>query len=114
VPFDRDSARYPANGAAALLRSASHALTPAAIHNVKINQDRDPWPKAEIAVAVDPTKASNLVVMSNDFRVNWDQEFYHVSTNGGTKWRDDSMVGGADRFTGFCSTYFSERPGCGV
>ena len=111
APFDRDSARYPANGAAALLRRASHALTPAAIHNVKINQDRNPWPKAEIAVAVDPTKASNLVVMSNDFRVNFDQQFYHVSTNGGTKWTDDLMVGGQDPFTGFVPLNFQSDPG---
>jgi hypothetical protein len=113
APFDRDSARLTLNGGAIVLRRASQALTPAAgaIHNVKINQDRDPWPKAEIAVAVDPTKASNLVVMSNDFRVNWDQQFYHVSTNGGTKWTDDLMVGGADPFTGGAQLTFQSDPG---
>ena len=49
--------------------------------------------------------------MSNDFRVNWDEEFYHVSTNGGTKWTDDLMVGGADPFTGFVPLTFQSEPG---
>jgi hypothetical protein len=66
--------------------------------NVRINRDRDPWPKAEIAVGVDPTN-SNVVVMTNDFRENWDHMFYHVSTNGGSAWSDDSMVGGSDLYT---------------
>jgi hypothetical protein len=111
APFDRDSARLPQNGVAAVLRNASKALAPGALHNVKVNQDRNPWPKAEIAIGVDPTKASNVVVMSNDFRVNWDEQFYHVSTNGGLKWTDDLMVGGADPFTGGPQLTFQSDPG---
>jgi hypothetical protein len=41
-------------------------------HNVKVNRDRDPWPKAEVAVGVDP-KDGNVVVMTNDFRENRDR-----------------------------------------
>ena len=111
APFDRDSARLTMNGGAVVLRKAAQALPAAVIHNVKVNQDRNPWPKAEIAVAADPTKARNLVVMSNDFRVNWDEQFYHVSTNGGTKWTDDRMVGGADSFIGGAQLTFQSDPG---
>ncbi len=111
APFDRDSARLPQNAGSFFMKSAAQAISPSAIHNVKINQDRDPWPKAEIAVGVDPMKNTNLVVMSNDFRVNWDQQFYHVSTNGGTKWSDDLMVGGSDPFTGGVPFNFQSDPG---
>jgi hypothetical protein len=79
--------------------------------NVKVNQDRNPWPKAEIASAVDPTNPSNYVVMSNDFRENFDHMFYHVSTTGGATWTADSMVGGADPVTGFIPLNFQSDPG---
>ncbi len=119
APFDRDSVRLP-NGAAAQIakkfnsRTAqSSALTAAAVgagSNVKINRDRDPWPKAEIAVGVDPVN-SNVVVMSNDFRENYDWMFYHVSTNGGTVWTDDAMVGGAVPSSGYIPGTFESDPG---
>jgi hypothetical protein len=115
APFDRDSARLP-NGAAAQIRkgmSARTRLAAAAVSagsNVKINRDRDPWPKAEIAIGVDPTNG-NVVVMSNDFRENYDHMFYHVSTNGGTAWTDDSMVGGSDSYSGFIPLNFQSDPG---
>jgi hypothetical protein len=112
APFDRDSVRLPKGGAAALLKqrsAAGLALAPVASGNVRINRDRDPWPKAEIAVGVDPANG-NVVVMTNDFRENWDHEYYHVSTNGGTAWSDDSMVGGADPFT-FAQLTFESDPG---
>jgi hypothetical protein len=112
APFDRDSVRLPKGGAAALLKQRSAAgltLAPAASRNVRINRDRDPWPKAEIAVGIDPANG-NVVVMSNDFRENWDHEYYHVSTNGGNAWSDDSMVGGADPFT-FAQLTFESDPG---
>ncbi|HLV89204.1 MAG TPA: hypothetical protein VKV39_19630 [Candidatus Sulfotelmatobacter sp.] len=117
APFDRDSVRLPEGAAATLLSqhkqvaaaaiasSAAVAATP----NVKINRDRDPWPKAEVAVGVDPVNG-NVVVMTNDFRENWDHEFYHVSTNGGAAWSDDSMVGGADPYT-FAQLTFESDPG---
>lgn len=117
APFDRDSARLP-NGAAAQIvkglnsRSAQAAVSAAAVAggNVKINRDRDPWPKAEIAVGVDPVNG-NVVVMSNDFRENWDLMFYHVSTNGGAAWTDDAMVGGAIPSTGYVPGQFESDPG---
>jgi hypothetical protein len=48
--------------------------------------------------------------MSNDFRENWNHMFYHVSTNGGRLWTDDSMVGGADPATGFIPLTFQSDP----
>lgn len=115
APFDRDSVRLPKNGAAEILRLQKHrspdaaALTPSN-PNVKINRDQDPWPKAEVAVGVDPTNG-NVVVMTNDFRENWDHMFYHVSTNGGRSWTDDSMVGGADVNIGGSQLTFESDPG---
>ena len=110
APFDREGAILPRGGAQALMLNALHPQTSVAAsaiqlsafngQNVKANRDRDPWPKAEIGAAVDPTNGKNYVVMSNDFRENYDHMFYHVSTNGGANWTDDSMVGGADPITG--------------
>jgi hypothetical protein len=114
APFDRDSVRLPEGGAAQIMKGLSQrtaqAAVPGAGSNVKINRDRDPWPKAEIAVGVDPTNG-NVVVMSNDFRENWDLMFYHVSTNGGTVWSDDAMVGGNDPYSGFLPGTFESDPG---
>jgi len=117
APFDRDSARLPIGGAAEILkhmgqRNAEPLAVTSGTHNVKINRDRDPWPKAEIAVGIDPTNG-NTVVMTNDFRENYDHMFYHVSTNGGGAWTDDSMVGGNDAFSGFIPLTFESDPGVG-
>ena len=115
APFDRDSVRLPPGSATTLLKNARQAaaapvpLGPST--NVRVNRDRDPWPKAEIGAAVDPTNGNNYVVMTNDFRENYDHMFYHVSTNGGNAWTDDSMVGGADPFTGFVPLNFQSDPG---
>ncbi len=119
APWDRDSVRLPKGGSAAVQNAQSHrvpeaaTLGPSPFHNVKVNQDKDPWPKAEIAVGVDPTNGNNIVVMSNDFRENYDHMFFHVSTNGGRSWSDDSMVGGNDFFTGFIPLTFQSDPGVG-
>ena len=116
APFDRDSAFIP-KGAALKLQSNAAARQAQASRslligsNVKVNQDRNPWPKAEIGAAVDPTNGSNYVVMSNDFRENYDHMFFHVSTTGGATWTDDSMVGGADPVTGFIPLNFQSDPG---
>ena len=114
APFDRDSVRMPPGGAAALLKRAARApMLKAGVKgtNIKVNQDRNPWPKAEIGAAVDPVTGKDYVVMTNDFRENWDHMFYHVSTNGGKAWTDDSMVGGADPVTGFVPLTFQSDPG---
>jgi|SRR5215469_771480 len=115
APFDRDSARLPSGAAAAILRNApkaSLALTTTTTgHNVKVNRDRDPWPKAEIASGVDPITGKNYMVMTNDFRENFDHMFYHLSTTGGTTFSDDSMVGGFDPFTGGIPLTFQSDPG---
>jgi len=78
--------------------------------NVKVNQDRNPWPKAEIGAAVDPVTGKNYVVMTNDFRENYDHQFYHVSTNGGATWTDDSMTVAND-FDTFAPLNFQSDPG---
>jgi len=120
APFDRDGSVLPQGGAKALARkqaearaarAASTATSTAAFTNVQVTQDRNPWPKAEIAAAVDPNLPGNWVVMSNDFRRNFDQMFFHVSTDNGASWTDDAMVGGSDPFTGFIPSTFQSDPG---
>jgi hypothetical protein len=118
APFDRDGAVMPQGGAQALAKSqaaarAAQAAAPAApvtYKNTQVNQDRNPWPKAEVAAAVDPTSGSWLV-MTNDFRQNFDKMFFHVSTDNGETWSDDAMVGGSDPFTGFIPSTFQSDPG---
>jgi hypothetical protein len=120
APFDRDGAVIPPGGAKALrerqakkhtLESMKAAAVQNAYQNVQVNQDRNPWPKAEIGAAVDPSDASAWVVMTNDFRENYDKMFYHVSTDNGKTWTDDSMVGGNDPSTGFIPLTFQSDPG---
>ena len=121
APFERDSARLPAGGFAAIMKNAASAKASAAAtlkaastagtHNVRVNQDHNPWPKAEIGSAVDPVTGSNYVVMSNDFREDWDFMFYHTSTNGGASFADDAMVGGFDPVTGGIPMTFQSDPG---
>ena len=118
APFDREGASLPPGSAQKLLQEQAAAraarVAPAGaaalFHNVQVNQDRNPWPKAEIGAAVDPTTGA-WVVMSNDFRRNYDQMFFHVSTDGGAHWTDDAMVGGSDPFTGFIPSTFQSDPG---
>ena len=91
APFDRDSAFIPREEAIKFQSNVEMKLqlrAPALGTNVKVNQDRNPWPKAEIGAAVDPA-TGNYVIMSNDFRENYDHMFYHVSTDGGKTWTDD-------------------------
>ena len=109
APFDREGAVLPKGEVLRLQVNANAPLLKGT--NIKVNQDRNPWPKAEIAGAVDPTSGNNYVVMSNDFRENWDHMLYHVSTTNGATWTDDSMVGGADPVTGFVPLTFQSDPG---
>jgi hypothetical protein len=118
APFDRDGSVLPPGGAQALAKKqaamrAESASAPAIVSftNVQVTQDRNPWPKAEVATAVDPTAPQNWVVMSNDFRENFDKMFFHVSTDDGKTWTDDSMVGGSNPFTGFIPSTFQSDPG---
>ena len=118
APFDRDGAVFPPGGARALQRMQAQAhLAGASVgkgalayQNTQVNQDRNPWPKAEIGAAIDPLSGS-WVVMSNDFRRNYDQQFFHVSTDGGATWSDDALVGGSDPFTGAIPSTFQSDPG---
>ena len=100
APFDRDNAFIPPEAAAKFMNKPELKLRLNAsllqTTNIKVNQDRNPWPKAEVGAAVDPVDGGNYVVMTNDFRENFDHQFYHSSTDGGKTWSDDSMVGGAD------------------
>jgi hypothetical protein len=116
APFDRDGSELPPGGAQALLKkqAAARAARPAApvsFTNVQVTQDRNPWPKAEVAAAVDPSSPGSWVVMTNDFRENFDKMFFHVSTDNGRTWTDDAMVGGSDPFTGFIPSTFQSDPG---
>src|ERR1700726_4957722 len=107
APFDRDGAVLPKGKVLKIQTNASLLKG----SNIKVNQDRNPWPKAEIGAAVDPTSGNNYVVMSNDFRENYNHMFYHASTTNGATWTDDSMVGGADPVTGFIPLTFQSDPG---
>jgi hypothetical protein len=115
APFDRDNAFIPPEEAAKFMNKPELKLRLNAAllrgTNIKVNQDRNPWPKAEVGAAVDPSNGRNYVVMTNDFRENFDHQFYHVSIDGGATWTDDSMVGGADPFTGFIPLTFQSDPG---
>jgi hypothetical protein len=120
APFDRDGAMLPPGGQETLMQHlaklgnpsmATFATTAGTGSNVKVNRDRNPWPKAEIGIAVDPANGKNLVVMSNDFRENYDRQFFHVSTNGGTAWSDDVMLIGLDPVTDFAPYSFQSDPG---
>jgi hypothetical protein len=65
APFDRDSVRLPQGAATQLMKNAAKAKPLAAAagaagtHNVKVNQDRNSWPKAEVGSAVDPVTGQN-------------------------------------------------------
>jgi hypothetical protein len=107
APFDREGAVLP-KGEVLKLQLNAPLLKGS---NIKVNQDRNPWPKAEIGAAVDPTSPNNYVVMSNDFRENYDHMFYHVSTTHGATWTDDSMTVGEDPVTGFAPLNFQSDPG---
>src|ERR1700721_861701 len=111
APFDRDGAVFPKGGAQTLMKAqvAAPAAKASAFHNIQVNQDRNPWPKAEIGAAIDPT-TGNWVVMTNDFRRNFDQMFFHVSTNNGQNWTDDAMGGGGDPFQGSIPSLFQRNP----
>jgi hypothetical protein len=118
APFERDGSVLPPGGAQALARKqaalrAAGVAAPAVVSftNVQVTQDRNPWPKAEVAAAVDPTSPQSWVVMSNDFRENFDKMFFHVTTDNGKTWTDDAMVGGSDPFTGFIPSTFQSDPG---
>ncbi len=122
APFDREGAEIPPAGRQLLvqrmqklgpakLASMATAAAATAGTNVKVNRDRNPWPKAEIGLAVDPVNGKNFVVMSNDFRENYDHQFFHVSTNGGSAWTDDSMVIGVDPVTDLAPYNFQSDPG---
>lgn len=112
APFDRDGAEMPQGAAKTFAKQqVTRNSGGGGSGNIKVNQDRNPWPKAELGAAVDPSNGNNYVVMANDFRENYDHQFYHVSTDGGTTWTDDSMVGGADPVTGFIPLTFQSDPG---
>jgi hypothetical protein len=110
----------PPGGAKALLEAQVKAqaaeatntpATPNSYRNVKVNQDRNPWPKTDIASAVDPSNPTGWLVMALDYRVNWSRMFYHVSTTRGKTWTDDMLVEGSDPNTGYIPLTFQTFPG---
>lgn len=116
APFNAAGAVMPQAGAKALVaaqakaQAASATAARHAYQNVQVNQDRNPWPKAGISSAVDPSAPNNWVVVSNDFRVNQNRLFYHVSSTHGKTWTDDLMVGGADPNIGSLPLSFQSNP----
>src|SRR5260370_27762161 len=71
APFERDGSVLPPGGAQALARKqaamrAAGASAPPGLSftNVQVTQDRNPWPKAEVAAAVDPSSTQNAEGMS--------------------------------------------------
>ena len=119
APFARGGTALPPGGAQELLKAQAAAreahatlgLATSAYKNVQVTQDRNPWPKAEVAAAIDPTSRDSWVVMTNDFRENWDRMFFHVTTDGGQTWTDDGLVGGSNPFTGLIPSTFQSDPG---
>ena len=112
APFDHAiAAQLGQKNASALQKSRTVGRFSGGGTNVMVNQDRNPWPKAEIGAAVDPVTGKSYVVMSNDFRENYDRQFYHVSTNGGASFTDDVMAIGIDPNTGFVPFSFQSDPG---
>ena len=119
APFSR-SAVMPAGGAKTLLAGQAKANAAAAqngtpnpqhYRNIKVNQDRNPWPKVLIASAVDASDPAAWLVMTLDYRVNFPRMFYHVSTNEGRGWTDDMLVEGADPNIGSIPLTYQMYPG---
>lgn len=67
--------------------------------NIRVNQDRNPWPKLGIAAGVSPMNGRQFVVVTNDYRQNYNHLFYHVSSNGGQTWSDDALAQALDQET---------------
>jgi len=118
APFNR-SAVMPPGGARALLEAQAKAravisqnATPIPpFRNIKVNQDRNPWPKVVVASAVDASDPNAWLVMTLDYRVNWSRMFYHISTTYGRTWTDDMLVEGADPNLGAIPLTFQLFPG---
>jgi hypothetical protein len=120
APFNRSGAVMPAGGAKALQEAQAkiHALdtqngspTQLPYRNIKVNQDRNPWPKVDIASAVDVSDPSGWLVMTIDYRVNYPRMFYHVSTTRGKTWTDDMLVEGSDPNLGAIPLTYELYPG---
>ncbi len=117
APFNRDGVVLPRGAAQSIIKKHAELSTaglsarPAAsITNVQVTQDRNPWPKAGVAAAVDPLSPGNWVVMSNDYRLNFSRMFFHVSTDNGRSWTDDAMVGATDPFVDLVPLTFQRDP----
>jgi hypothetical protein len=106
APFGADPARLMSKQERAaferglIARQAANANKPdmKARVNVKVNQDRNPWPKEGIAQSVDPSGPANLVVISSDLREYVERSYYHVSTDHGRQFTDDAITAGGDDF----------------
>ncbi|MBE3557796.1 MAG: hypothetical protein IMW89_01030 [Ktedonobacteraceae bacterium] len=60
--------------------------------NVRVNQDHNPWPKTDVAIAVNPLNPRNIIVATNDLRQLFTRSYYHVSMDGGKTWSDDVVA----------------------
>jgi hypothetical protein len=117
APFSR-SAVMPQGAAKAMVEAqarmhAANSQNGAQSHgyqNIKVNQDRNLWPKVDIASVVDPSDPTSWLVMTLDYRVNFPRTFFHVSTNRGKAWTDDMLVEGADPNIGSAPLSFEMSP----
>jgi hypothetical protein len=117
APFSR-SAVLPQGAAKALFEAqaktrAANSQNGSQSHgyqNTKVNQDRNLWPKVDIASVVDPSDPTGWLVMTLDYRVNFPRTFFHVSTNRGKTWTDDMLVEGADPNIGSAPLSFEMSP----
>src|SRR5262249_13146956 len=102
APFDRAGLSLRPLGAPSPAQPTSNAAAPAVTmyRNIQVTRDRNPWPKAGLAAAVDPSSPGSVVVMTNDFRANLDAMFFHVSSDDGVTWTDDAMSTGNDPVIG--------------
>ncbi|GHO91201.1 hypothetical protein KSF_012490 [Reticulibacter mediterranei] len=78
--------------------------------NIKVNQDHNGWPKAGVSAAIDPINGNNMVVATSDFRQNFNHVYYHITTDGGRTWSDDTMAAGIDTAT-FAPYDYQSNPG---
>ena len=118
APFNRNAVMTP-TAAKALIDAqaktraaqAQDASGTPPYRNTKVNQDRNPWPKVDIASAVDPSDPLAWLVMTLDYRVNFPRMFYHISTTHGKTWTDDMLVEGSDPNTGYIPLTYQMDPG---
>ncbi|MBO0778726.1 MAG: hypothetical protein J2P37_07845 [Ktedonobacteraceae bacterium] len=103
------SGQYQIYGRDGLQRARTYASTlPRPEHNIKVNQDHNPWPKINVATAVNPLNGRNFLAVSNDVRQFFSHPFYHVTIDGGKTWIDDTIAGPMNPSTSSAYSFTSD------